>query len=60
MNMIKIWHKGQIIALLPAEQQVEIMLSTGKQLHVGIDGIYYITPVLPADQIEITYHDVKD
>ncbi len=58
MNMIKIWEKGQVIALLPADQNVEMMLSTGKRLHVGPAGVYYREEIPMADQIEVTYHEV--
>ena len=57
MNMIEVWQNGQIIALLPAEQHVELTLSTGKRLHVGLDGVYYREEIPPEDKIEVTYHE---
>ena len=58
MNMFKIWMKGEIIALLPAEHTAEFMLPNGKRLHVGPDGMYYREAVPEADQIEVSYHEV--
>ena len=60
MNMVEIRMKGEIIALLPANHAMDIMLSTRKTLHVGFDGIYYKSPVLTADEIEVSYHETKD
>ena len=60
MNMIKIWQKGNIIALLPADEYLEIMLSNGKILHVGPDGAYYKEAISITDEIEVTYHETED
>ncbi len=58
--MFKVWIKGEIIALLPAVHTVEIMLSSGKRLHVGPDGMYYREEIPEADQIEVTFHAASE
>ena len=50
---ILIWHKGQLIAVIPVEQFFEMTLDDGRLLHVGPFGIFFKQPIIPDDQIKI-------
>ena len=49
----EIWHKGQLIAVIPVEHFFEMTLDDGRLLHVGAFGIFFKQPIVPDDQIKI-------
>lgn len=50
---IEISHKGQVIAMIPRENTIEIRLDDGRLLHVGPLGMYFKTEVTPDDWIKV-------
>ena len=52
MNYIDIMHKGKLFARIPEGQYFQINVE-GRQLHVGPDGMYFIQPIVPADELTL-------